>query len=153
MIYFRLGSTPELRRFPHKVRVGILNHWRREKRLHSLGETCVALSLSFPIYAINIFVSFNIISFFHHYGLVEQPLLFHTVILLFFLIIPLPFILFLRTVFLRFFLLRYIKHTWLNGRAPVCYACTYDLTGSPGSSCPECGMGVPQIDPARFPYD
>ena len=40
----------------------------------------------------------------------------------------------------------YVKERWVNGRAPVCYACQYDLRGSPGEHCPECGCKIPTLE-------
>ena len=38
-----------------------------------------------------------------------------------------------------------VRDTWSNGRPPICYACNYDLRGSPGPTCPECGEKIPTL--------
>lgn len=35
---------------------------------------------------------------------------------------------------------------WPNNRAPVCYACNYDLHGLTSATCPECGAKVPWLE-------
>lgn len=35
---------------------------------------------------------------------------------------------------------------WPNYRAPVCYACNYDLHGLTSATCPECGEKVPWLE-------
>ncbi len=44
--------------------------------------------------------------------------------------------------FRRRILHRYVREYWNAGRPPICYACGYDLRGSSGPTCPECGEKV-----------
>ncbi len=49
-------------------------------------------------------------------------------------------------VYYRKVLRRFVRETWRDGRPPECYACEYDLRGSSGKSCPECGESIPSLD-------
>ncbi len=51
----------------------------------------------------------------------------------------------LYNLFARRRLNRLIIETWTHGRPPICYACNYDLRGSPGPTCPECGEKIPTL--------
>ena len=63
--------------------------------------------------------------------------------------------------FHRRILHRYVSEHWKDGRPPICYACGYDLRGSSGAACPECGekvlgleqlgMNAPDMDATEAP--
>lgn len=36
--------------------------------------------------------------------------------------------------------------SWENGKAPICFACEYDLRGTTASVCPECGSEILTAD-------
>lgn len=41
---------------------------------------------------------------------------------------------------------RYLHSKWPDRRAPMCYACSYDLKGTVGATCPECGEKIPWLE-------
>jgi len=41
---------------------------------------------------------------------------------------------------------RMVRTRWINGRPPNCLACDYDLRGSDGPTCPECGGRIPCVE-------
>ena len=48
--------------------------------------------------------------------------------------------------FRRRILHQYVREHWRDGRPPICYACSYDLRGSNGATCPECGEKITTLD-------
>ncbi len=45
----------------------------------------------------------------------------------------------------------WLAQTWTNGRPPNCLSCNYDLQGSDGPTCPECGEAIPNAGDVRPP--
>lgn len=150
MIYWRLGSVPELRRFPHEVRVGLVNHWRSQSPVLRKVEGLVAIAAFLASMYAAVWVTivlglrYQDVPFFQRYPLVLWGG---------FVVIPLIVIPPTRVAFLRLCLRHWVRRAWPGGRAPICYKCGYDLRGSTGKACPECGFAIPRVDLARFPKD
>jgi hypothetical protein len=55
----------------------------------------------------------------------------------------------LHLIHIRGQLLTYFEKAAKKTKLPMCLRCGYDLRGSLGELCPECGMRIPVPDPAR----
>lgn len=152
MIYWRLCSTPELRVLPRQVCNGLVLYWGRHRRWSAwvadgLSAWCAVLIT--PVVMMVLFGAADRVVAWSGAGrLTDDLLLTYGGIVLAMLAMAASIALTwpLRTALYRRGLVRYMRATWRDGRPPICYICGYDLRGSPGPSCPECGGPIPTLD-------
>ena len=142
MFYLRVSSMPELRGWPRQMRNGLLRQWRREAWWHQGLEGALALATVFGGAVLGMYPAIWLIMVvapwrdFHYV---------HAAILAVCCVgVPGVVALWFRALLLRHAVRSVIRRTWRDGRPPVCYACGYDLRGTPADRCPECGLAVPR---------
>lgn len=139
-MYLRMRSLPEFRSLPLPVYSGLMGYWGRatwsplyvELICATLTTVLVALSLAC-------------------FGLLQRRLgdlrEVESVLFIVALVWPVFVGLWLRVAMMRPRLHAFLRRTWVNGRAPICYVCGYDLRGTPGPTCSECGVEIPRLPP------
>ena len=139
MIYWQLGSTPELRDMAPAVRAALVKQWVKRTWWSVAINAASAVATVVYLFGAGFVLMPAVLS-------VGLPLAVDLVIALVVCSLPVPLIQPVNVALMRPRLRSFIRRTWKAGRPPICYLCQYDLRGTPGPSCPECGAEIPRID-------
>ncbi len=156
-LWTRLGFWPELAAIPRPMRRAVLRHWQRS---HAFERgTWVGMALAIVVFVLLVMLAATYLLIVVSKSVRGLPVfvedvgtLFGRVPIQWALVAGLAWVVgmvmcvretdrIMRRSFRRF-----LRDAWSHGRAPICYVCGYDLRGTPGPTCSECGAGIPMLE-------